>query len=176
MPRINPDKLQLLDKLAVGVTVIVLFVIGLMRRVKIETSIDFSFLPPFHATLNTMAAVCLILGLIAIKKGNKVRHEKLMLTALSLSGLFLLSYVVYHFTNVETKYCYEGFQRTVYLTLLASHIILAGGVLPFMLFALNRALTGHFEKHKRMVRWVYPLWLYVTITGPVCYLMLSPCY
>ena len=176
MPRISPDKITILDRTAVGITVIILIIVGMMRRVKIDVDVDFSFLPPIHAILNTLAACCLIFALIAIKRGNRLLHERLIYVAIGFSFLFLLSYITYHFTTEETKYCFEGTQKTVYFVLLISHIILAGGILPFIMFAFNRALTGQFEKHKKMVKWVYPLWLYVTISGPLSYLMLYPCY
>lgn len=161
---------------AVFISIIVFLMVLLMRRVKIETGIDFSFLPPFHATVNGLAALTLIGALIAIKKGNIHRHRQLMITAIFLSVLFLTSYVVYHFTTPETPFCKEGTIRLVYFILLVSHIVLAAVILPFILFTFIRAWTFQFDRHKRMARWVYPLWLFVTISGPILYLMLKDCY
>lgn len=172
----NEQLLKVLDRAAIGVTAAILFLVGLMRRVKIPTDIDFSFLPPIHATVNALAAVALILALYFIKKKNVDLHQKSIYAALAFSALFLISYVLYHFTTEETRFCKEGTIRTVYFVLLISHIILAGVILPFILMAFNRAYTGFYEKHKRMVKWVYPIWLYVAISGPLCYLMLRPCY
>lgn len=172
----NEKLLKVLDKAAVGITVVVLFLVGMMRRVKIPTDIDFSFLPPTHATVNALAAVALIFAFYFIKQKRIDLHRKSIYAALFFSLLFLLSYVVYHFTTEETTFCKEGVIRTVYFVLLISHIILAGLILPFILFAFNRAYCGFYEKHKRMVKWVYPIWLYVAISGPICYLMLRPCY
>lgn len=176
MSRVNPNKLHILDRIAVGITVIILVIVGMMRRVKLDVNYDFSFLPPIHAVLNTLAALCLIAALIAIKTNKKIWHERLIYIAIGFSFLFLLSYITYHFTTEETKYCFDGMQRTIYFVLLISHVVLAGGVLPFIMFAFNRALTGNYDRHKKMVKWVFPIWLYVTISGPISYLMLSPCY
>ena len=125
------DRLKLLDRLAVGVTVIVLFIIGMMRRVKFDTDLDFSFLPPFHATLNGITAIVLIAAFIAIKNNDRQLHKRLMYTAILLSLLFLLSYVTYHFTTEETRFCKEGMIRKIYFFFLISHVIMAGGNLAF---------------------------------------------
>ncbi len=165
-----------MDRVAVVLSIVVLILVGMMRRIKIPTDIDFSFLPPFHATVNALTAITLAFALYFIKQKNVDLHRKAVYAALGLSVLFLLSYVVYHFTTVETKYCMEGGIRTVYFILLISHIVLAGVILPFILFTFNRAFTGHIEKHRKMARWVFPLWFYVAVTGPIVYLMLRPCY
>ena len=165
-----------MDRTAVGLTVIILFIVGMMRRVKIPTEIDFGFLPPIHAVVNTMAAIALLLAYYYIRKKEVEKHRKSIYTAIAFSALFLLSYVLYHFTTEETRFCKEGTIRTVYFIFLTSHIILAGMILPFIMMAFNRAYCGFYERHKRMVRWVYPIWLYVAISGPICYLLLRPCY
>jgi len=92
------------------------------------------------------------------------------------SALFLICYVVYHFTTPETPYCGEGNIRYLYFFLLITHILLAGGILPFILLTFNRGWLGIVDRHRKMARWVFPLWLYVAISGPVIYLMLKPCY
>lgn len=172
----NERLLNIMDRVAVLITIVVLVTVGMMRRVKIPTDIDFSFLPPIHASVNAFAAVALILALYFIKNGQVERHRKSIYAALIFSALFLISYVLYHFTTEETRYCKEGTIRTIYFLLLITHIIFAGLILPFILLAFNRAYCGFYERHKRMVKWVYPIWLYVAISGPVCYLMLKPCY
>lgn len=165
-----------LNRIAIGLSIVVLLLVGLMRRVKIATDIDFSFLPPLHAFLNALAAVFLMLALYFIKQKRVEAHRKMIYAALICSALFLLSYVIYHFTTEETRYCMEGDIRYVYFFLLITHVILAAVILPFIFFTFIRAYTGQIERHRKMARWVYPLWLYVTITGPICYLMLAPCY
>jgi len=181
-----------LNRLAIVISVLVLALVGMMRRpaFKIKTDIDFSFLPPFHSSLNALAAVALIAALYFIKNKNVKAHRNSIYAAMILSGLFLLSYVVYHFTNEAVQFgdanfdgelddaelAAVGTSRTIYLILLATHVALAGIILPFILLTFNRAFTNQFDRHKKIARWVFPLWLYVAITGPICYLMLRPFY
>ncbi|HMU04464.1 MAG TPA: DUF420 domain-containing protein, partial [Saprospiraceae bacterium] len=144
--------------------------------VKIDLGVDFSFLPPIHAVLNTLVTICLLAAIYFIKRKEVESHRKAIYGALLFSGLFLLCYVLYHFTTEETTYCKEGAIRSVYFFLLISHIIFAGLSLPFILLTFTRGFTFQVEKHRKMARWVFPIWLYVAITGPICYLMLKPCY
>lgn len=173
---ISTVPLRKLDIIATVISVAVLILVVMMRRVKIPTEMDFSFLPPFHATLNGITAVVLLIALYFIKKKNIEAHRKSMLLAIGLSVLFLLSYVLYHFTTEETRFGGEGTIRYVYFFILITHIILAAVILPFILFTFNRAITNQITKHKKLARWVYPIWLYVAITGPLCYFMLKPYY
>ncbi|HMO38031.1 MAG TPA: DUF420 domain-containing protein [Saprospiraceae bacterium] len=175
------QNLQLEKRLNIGawvVTAAVLFLVALMRRVKIALpeGWDFSFLPPFHATLNALTALVLIAALYFIKQKNVQMHRRMIYIAMTLSVLFLLSYVAYHFTSEEVKFGGEGAIRYVYFFLLITHITLAALTLPFILFTFIRAYTNQFDRHRKMARWVFPLWLYVAITGPICYLMLMPYY
>jgi len=165
-----------LNMLAYVVSVVVLLLVGLMRRVKIETDIDFSFLPPVHASLNALTAVILVVAFIHIKNGRVEQHRKAIYAAMFTSALFLLSYVLYHFTTPETRFGGEGVVRYIYFFILITHIILAALTLPFILLTFNRAYTDQFDRHRKMARWVFPLWLYVAVTGPICYLMLKPYY
>jgi len=160
------------------ITVAVLFLVGLMRQVKIPLpeGVSFSFLPPIHASLNALTAVVLIFAFRFIKQKKIEQHRKSIYLAFALSVGFLLSYVLYHFTTPETLYGGEGFMRTLYFILLISHIVLAAGIFPFILFTFIRAYTNQIDQHKKMARWVFPFWLYVAITGPICYLMLLPYY
>jgi putative membrane protein len=191
----RPPREQLAKKLGIVawiLTAAILGLVGLMRQVKIALpeGVSLSFLPPFHAAVNAAAAVVLVIALIAVLKGRIALHRRMILTAMGLSVLFLLSYVAYHFTSNEVKYgdlnldgvvdaderVAAGGMRSVYLLLLASHIILAAVSLPFILFTFIAGWTNRFSAHKRLARWVFPLWLYVAVTGPVCYLMLRPYY
>jgi putative membrane protein len=166
-----------LNRVAYVVSAVVLLLVGLMRRYKFDnTGIDFSFLPPFHATLNAVTAVILLFALYFIKNKQVENHRRAIYLALGCSALFLLSYVVYHFTTPETRYEGQGVMRTVYFILLITHVVLAAVILPFVLLTFTRAYTGQYERHKKIARWVYPLWLYVAVTGPICYLMLKPYY
>jgi putative membrane protein len=159
-------------------TVAVLMTVGLMRQIKIPLppEISFSFLPPFYSSLNAFAAVLLIVGYFAIKRGNVVLHRRAVNGAMVCSFVFLLGYVLYHFTSEETRFGGTGWIRSVYLTLLVSHIVLAALSLPFILLTWTFATTGQFARHRKLAKIVFPVWLYVALTGPVCYLMLRPYY
>ena len=172
----NIDLEKRLNVWAYIISVVVLLLVGLMRRVKFDLGIDFSFLPPIHASFNAICAVLLMAALYFIKNGQVENHRKCIYGALTFSALFLVSYVLYHFTTPETKFGGVGTIRTVYFILLITHVILAAVILPFILLTFTRAYTNQFERHKKMARWVFPLWLYVAISGPICYLMLKPYY
>lgn len=165
-----------LNRAAYIISTLVLLLVVFMRYIHLDTGIDFSFLPPFHATLNGITAIVLVIAYYYIRKGRVEAHKKAIYTAIVLSVLFLLSYVLYHITTPPALYGGEGAARYVYFFLLITHVILAAVIFPFILFTFIRAYTGQFEKHKKMARWVFPIWLYVAITGPVCYLMLMPYY
>ena len=179
-----------MNRVAWVLSAVVLLLVGLMRAVRIPSPIDFGFLPPIHATLNALTAVTLVAALVFIKQKQVERHRAAIYASIGLSVLFLLSYVVYHFTSAEVRYgdidhngivdaaerAAVGAMRPVYLVLLISHITLAGVILPFILFTFNRAYTKQYARHKAMARWVFPIWLYVAVTGPLCYLMLRPFY
>lgn len=158
------------------ISVVVLLLVLMMRRIKIDTEIDFTFLPAVYSSLNAITAVLLVIALVYIKKKKVTQHRNFMFTAMITSAMFLLGYVVYHFTTPETKFCGEGSIRIVYFILLISHVLLAAVIFPFILFTLIRGYTNQITKHKKMARWVFPIWLYVAVTGPVLYLMLRPCY
>jgi len=172
----NPALEKQLNVLAYIVSAVVLFLVAFMRRVKIDVGIDFSFLPPLHATLNAITAVVLLIALYFIKQKRVEQHRKAIYVAFTCSALFLVSYVLYHFTTPETRYGGEGVMRSVYFALLISHVVLAAAIFPFILFTFIRAYTGQFARHRRMARWVFPIWLYVAVTGPIVYLMLLPYY
>ncbi|MEM1123787.1 MAG: DUF420 domain-containing protein [Bacteroidota bacterium] len=175
----NQPNLALAKKLNIAATIVSVVVVALvvaMRRIHLDTGIDFSFLPPFHATLNALAAVALMFSFYFIKNKNIAAHRKANYTALILSVMFLLSYVVYHTTTEATKFGGEGMIRPIYFFLLITHVVLAAVSLPFILFTFIRGYTGQVEKHRKMAKWVFPIWLYVAITGPICYLMLMPYY
>lgn len=135
-----------------------------------------TFLPPIYATINGLTALVLILAVRAIKNGNRVLHERLMKTAITLSVLFLVMYVAYHMTSDSTPFGGEGLIRYVYFFILITHIALSIIIIPLVLFTYVRALAQRFDKHKKLARITFPIWLYVAITGVVVYLMISPYY
>lgn len=135
-----------------------------------------SFLPPIYATINGFTAIVLIIAVIMIKKGNRVAHERLMKLAIVLSVCFLLLYIAYHMTSESTKFGGEGIVKYVYLFILLTHIVLSIAVIPLVLITYVKALAQRFDKHKKMAKITFPLWLYVAITGVIVYLMISPYY
>jgi len=173
-----------------SIAVVALVAVMRMPGMKINTSIDFSFLPPLHALFNSVVALALLAALYFIKQKNVKAHQRMINTAMIFSTLFLLSYVVYHFTTPETLYsdfnhdfnvtdaekARSGSLRTIYFTFLATHILLAAISLPFILFTYIRGFTGQVGRHKKMARYVWPVWFYVAVTGPICYFMLKPFY
>ena len=172
----NADLEKKLNKIAWVVTAAVLLLVVMMRKIKIETSIDLTFLPAVYSTLNAVTAVILMAGLYFIKQKKVELHRKAMSLSVLTSLLFLLGYVLYHITTPETKYGGEGSIRYVYFILLITHVVLAAVIFPFILFTFIRAYTGFFDRHRQMARWVYWVWLYVALTGPVLYFMISPYY
>ncbi len=157
---------------------------------KVSLPFDVHVFALINAIANSMVAVSLIGGLMAVKKKNYQLHKKIMLFAMALSVLFLVSYICHHLLAGESIYgdtdgvkglsdaerIVAGGMRSIYLAILITHIPLAGLALPFILFAAYRALTGDYEKHKKIVRIIYPVWLYVAVTGVMVYLMISPFY
>ena len=135
---------------------------------------NLSFLPPFYAGVNALTAVVLIGALLAVKQKKFVLHERLMKFAIALSVVFLLSYVLYHITSETTVY--GGTLKGLYYTLLISHILLSVIVIPFVLISFVYASEKMFDAHKKMVKYAYPIWLYVAITGVLVYFMISPYY
>ena len=135
-----------------------------------------TFLPPIYATINGLTAVFLIAAVIAIKKGNKKLHERLNITAILCSVLFLCMYIAYHMTSDSTKFGGEGTIKYVYFFILLTHIVLSVVVIPFVLITFVRAKLGKFIQHKKIAKITFPLWLYVAISGVVVYIMISPYY
>ena len=178
MPVVQPNIAleKQLNRVAWVITAAVLLLVVLMRKIHIDTSIDFSFLPAVYSTLNAITAVVLLLGFYFIKNKQPENHRKAMTFSVFTSLLFLLGYVLYHITTDETKFGGEGTTRYVYFFLLITHVVLAAVIFPFILFTFIRAYTNQFDRHKKMARWVYWVWLYVAITGPVLYFMIKPYY
>lgn len=151
-------------------------VVALLFSVRIPGVERLGFLPPIYATINGLTALLLVVAVIQIKKGNRKAHERLMKFCIVLSALFLVMYVAYHMTSDSTPYGGEGVLRYVYFVILLSHIFLSVGVIPFVLITYVRALTGYYERHKKIAKITFPIWLYVAVTGVVVYLMISPYY
>lgn len=174
------------------VSAAVLLLVVAMQKIKfpLPTGWSTAFLPPVHALLNSLVAVCLVAAVVAVKQGKIVLHRRFIVAAMTFSVIFLLCYVAYHLTSAEVKFgdtdgdgvvsaaekLAVGSARVNYLLLLLSHITLAAVSLPFILFTFIAGWTSRFTAHRRLARWVFPLWLYVAITGPICYWLLRPYY
>ena len=133
-------------------------------------------LPALNALLNGSAAVVLLMGYRAIRSGRQELHRRLMISALVLSVLFLVSYLSYHALHGSTRFTHQGLVRTFYFTVLLSHTVLAAAVAPMVIVTASLALRGRFEQHRRWARWTLPIWLYVSVTGVLIYLMLYQWY
>ena len=193
--RSREDQPILAKKLNLGAWIISAAVLGLVVvmqkiRIPLPEGIELSFLPAFHALLNTLAAVFLILAIRAIKNGRVQRHQKMIYSAFVCSLVFLLSYVTYHLTTDPVLFGdvnkdgllssdEKGVVATIrpyYLFILISHIGLAALSFPFILLTFIQAFTNQFDKHRKLAKRVFPVWLYVAVTGPVVYLFLQPYY
>jgi putative membrane protein len=163
------------NKFIIALSVVIPVAVALLFLVKIDLELPV-FLPPIYATINGLTAVLLILAVVAIKKGHRKAHENLMKTAIACSVLFLLMYVLYHMTSVSTKFGGEGWIRTFYVFILISHILLSIVVIPFVLITYVRAISNEIALHKKIAKYTFPLWLYVTVTGVVVYWMIAPYY
>lgn len=129
-------------------------------------------LPTINAFLNATAAVLLVWGYTLIRRHRKQQHRKVMLAAFAASCLFLVGYLTYHFQVGSVRFQKTGAIRAVYLSILATHTLLAAAVPPLAVVTLSRGLSGRFDRHRRLARWTLPIWLYVSVTGVVVYLML----
>ena len=163
------------NKLIVILSIAIPLIVALLFRVKIDVELPV-FLPPIYATINGLTAMILVIAFIAIKKKNIVLHENLMTTAIMCSVVFLILYIAYHMTSDSTEYKGEGLLKSVYYFILITHIILSIVVIPFVLITYVRAITNNIEKHKKIARITFPLWLYVAISGVVVFIMISPYY
>jgi len=129
-------------------------------------------LPALNAALNATASVLLVTGWVLIRSGRRAAHKKCMLSALAVSAMFLTSYVIYHLNVGSVPFQKTGWIRTVYFAVLIPHVILAAAIVPMILITVSRALSSRFDKHKKIARITLPLWLYVSVTGVIVYVML----
>lgn len=174
------------------VSIVVFVAVVILSKVKLVLNLPFNvhIFATINAVINSIVAILLVAGLITAKSKNYVVHKKIMLFAIILSVLFLVSYICHHLLAGETKYgdldhdgiltfneiAMAGSARIFYYILLLTHIPLAAVILPFILFTAYRALTGEYEKHRKLVRITWPVWFFVAVSGVVVYLMISPYY
>jgi len=188
--------LQKNDKQAkwlIGIFSVVVFAaVALLGNFKLNVSLPFDvhIFAAANAIINSIIAVLLIAALLVVKRGNYQLHKQLMITALILSVVFLVSYIAHHLLAGEARYgdsnhdgtvspeelAAVGGTRAFYLIILLTHIFLASIILPFILYTAYKGLTGEYQQHRKIAKYTWPLWLYVAITGPIVYLMISPYY
>jgi putative membrane protein len=191
-----PPSINKNDKQArglIGVFSVVVFIVVLLLgryKLQVDLSFDVHIFALLNAVLNSITAVLLLAALWAVKAHRYLLHKRLMLTALLLSVFFLISYITHHLLAGEARFgdsnhdgsvspeeiAAVGSMRSVYFFILGTHIVLAAIILPFILFTAYRALIAEFDRHKKLARITWPLWLYVAITGPVVYWMIRPYY
>lgn len=143
---------------------------------EVNLPFDPHLLPKFHAFLNGGVSILLMMSFYFIKNKKVNAHRICNISALVLSAIFLVSYVTYHSISEPTTFGGEGAIKAVYYFILLTHIVLAAIILPIILFTFMRAFMGQFDKHRKIAKWTFPLWLYVSITGVLVYLMISPYY
>ncbi len=162
------------------VSAVVLIAVVVLDRHVLQVPFPFNFdvhiFAFINAIINSTVAVLLIFAYLAVRQRKYLLHRNLMLTAITLSVLFLITYICHHMWAGDTKFGGQGAIRVVYFFILITHIILAALTLPFILFTAYRGLTGEYAQHKKIARYTYPLWLYVAISGPVIYIMIAPYY
>lgn len=163
------------NRIIIILSVAIPLVVAALFGVKLDIELPL-FLPPIYAGTNAVTSVVLIIALWAIKVKNIELHKKMMTLAIAFSVFFLVLYVLYHMTSDSTSYGGQGISKYIYYVILISHILLSIAVIPFVLITYVKALTKDFEKHKKIARITFPLWLYVTISGVVVYFMISPYY
>ena len=174
------DKEKKYNKWIVVLAIVIPLVVAVLSRVKLQ---DFgieveplTFLPPIYAIVNGLTALVLIVAVVAIKNNNRKLHELLMKFAILLSVSFLVMYVAYHMTSDSTTFGGEGFIKYLYYFILITHILLSIVIIPFVLITYVRAITDNIERHKKIAKITFPMWLYVAVTGVIVYLMISPYY
>lgn len=171
---------QKYNKFIIAVSIVIPIVVAILFGIKLK---DFgfeveplTFLPPIYATTNGITALLLIAAVVAIKNGKKKLHQRLMTSAIALSVAFLVMYVAYHMTSDSTKFGGEGAIKYIYFFILITHIILSIIIIPMVLITYVRALAKTFDKHKKIARITFPIWLYVAVTGVIVFIMISPYY
>lgn len=163
------------NRIIVVLSIAIPLVVAVLFGVKLDIELPV-FLPPIYAGTNAVTALILMVALWAIKMKNMELHKRLMKTAIAFSVLFLVMYVLYHMTSDSTSYGGEGVFKYIYYLILISHILLSIVVIPFVLITYVRAITDDIERHKKIARITWPLWLYVTISGVIVYVMILPYY
>lgn len=167
---------QKYNKWIILLSIVIPLAVAVLFFVKIPNAQPLPFLPPIYATINGLTAILLVVAVVAVKNGKLKLHENLMKCAIGCSLLFLLMYIAYHMTTPSTKFGGDGAVKYIYFFILLTHILLSIAIIPLVLITYVRALAQKFDRHKKIAKITFPLWLYVAITGVVVYLMISPYY
>ncbi len=170
----NNTSFRVINILSYAIPIVVAILLGI--RQKLDLGSWTHTLPHINAVINLLTAVMLLIGVWAVKNKKIGFHKICMLTAFTLGSCFLVFYVIYHLTNASTSFGGSGFISIVYYFLLISHILLAAVVVKFVLMAVYYGLQNNIESHRKTVRYAFPIWLYVSVTGVIVYLMISPYY
>lgn len=189
---VSNDKLyfRVILGISIAIPIVVALLLLIPGKENLSGSFDVNLLPKLNAFINSTVSVLLVAGIWAIKNKKKYTHRSLMLSAFLLSGVFLISYVTYHFLSPENKFgdinhdglldaaesTAAGSLRYVYYFILLTHILLSTAIVPMVLITIYRSFAGQFDKHKKLARWTFPLWLYVSVTGVIVYLLIAPYY
>ena len=199
MNKTNSENISLYNRLTVIVSILVPIVVALLLFLKwdldklifdlrspnfepiiliedLPIAKPLKFLPPIYATINGITAIILVMAVYYIKRGKRNIHENLIKICIALSLCFLVMYIAYHITSDPTSFGGEGAIKYIYYFILISHILLSITVIPFVLFSYIRAITGDFERHRKIAKITFPIWLYVAVTGVIVYIMISPYY
>lgn len=187
--QVNTTLEKKMKPIIVGLSVIIPVAVAALFQIEIK-GVDFSFLPPIYSSINGVVAILLVSAVIQIKKGNQKKHRLLIRLAILGSLLFLVGYILYHGSSTEVKYgdldnsgelsdaerSNLGFDAYVYYFMLITHIILSIAIIPMVLLTYLKGWTNNLNAHRKLAKYTFPLWLYVAITGPIIYLMISPYY
>lgn len=172
----NKNQEKKFNRIITIVSILVPLVVVVLFGVKIPDAEPLGFLPPIYASINGLTAVLLIVAVWAIKQGKRKLHQNIMSACIFLSLLFLLMYIAYHMTADSTSYGGDGILKYVYFFILISHIFLSIVIIPLVLKTYARAYLKDFERHRKLARITFPVWLYVAVSGVLVYLMISPYY
>ncbi len=158
------------------VSILIPLVVLILFNVRLPNVEPLNSFPPIYATINGLTAVILVLALFAVKNKKIKIHETLMKIAIALSLIFLIMYVAYHMTSEPTPYGGDGYIKYVYYFILITHVLLSIFIVPLVLITYVRAISKHFDSHRRIAKITFPIWLYIAVTGVIVYIMISPYY
>ena len=172
----NSDQRLKYKSLIIIVSIVIPLVVAILFNIRITSLPPLTFLPPIYASINGLTALLLVAALYSIKNKKINQHKILMKISIFLSLVFLVMYILYHMTTDPTPYGGEGFIRYLYFSILITHITLSVFIVPMVLITYVRAISKMFDKHKKIARITFPIWLYIAVSGVVVYLMISPYY